>query len=117
MTNEELLKYWQALPVGENNKVGYAEFSYIFKTRDRRRIRAILAELSAYDNGDDFVLIRSSHAWGFYKTNDPAKIEAYRREVFNRAMNTLKPLKKIKRILNRNEQITIDDLLMFGVND
>lgn len=117
MTNEELSKYWQALPVGENNKVGYSDLSYIFKTLDRRRIRTILAELSAYDNGDDYVLIRSSHAWGFYKTNDPAKIEAYRREVFNRAMNTLKPLKKIKRILNRNEQITIDDLLMFGVND
>lgn len=117
MTNEERLKYWEALPVGENNKVGYSDLVYIFKTRDRRRIRAILAELSAYDNGDDYVLIRSSHAWGFYKTNDRAQIEAYRKEVYNRAMNTLKPLKKIKRVLNRNEQITIDDLLMFGVNN
>lgn len=112
-TNERLAKYWDALPVGENNKVGYTQLTYIFKTNDRRRIRAILAELSAYDNGDDYVLIRTSHAWGFYKTNDRTKIEAYRREVFNRAMNTLKPLKKIKRILNRNEQMTIDDLLMF----
>lgn len=117
MTHEELLKYWDALPVGENNKVGYAELSYIFKTLDRRRIRAILAELSAYDNGDDYVLIRTSHAWGFYKTNDHAKIEAYRREVYNRAINTLKPLKKIKRVLNRNEQMTIDDLLLLGVTE
>ena len=65
-------------------------------------------------NGDDYILIRSSQNCGFFKSKKPEVIAAYRREVYNRAMNTLKPLKKIKRVLNRNEQITIDDLLLFG---
>lgn len=133
MTNEELLKYWESIPCDDKvNKVinssGELVFSkYTFFTYgdlqdkwkvNRRACRAIVAELSAFDSGDDYILIRSSHdGGGFYKTRDHAKIEAYRKEVYNRAMNTLKPLKKIKRVLNRNEQITIDDLLMFGVND
>lgn len=122
MTNELLMKLWQSIPCDDDPK---AEKQFLFYEdlqimwgSSRRTCREILAELSAFDSGDDYILIRSSHdGGGFYKTRDHAKIEAYRKEVYNRAMNTLKPLKKIKRVLNRNEQITIDDLLMFGVND
>ena len=130
MTNAELMAHWELIPCDDHpihyiNETGehiFSSFTYedlqFFFSCGRRKCREILAELSAFDSGDDYILIRSSHdGGGFYKTRDHAKIEAYRKEVYNRAMNTLKPLKKIKRVLNRNEQITIDDLLMFGVND
>lgn len=130
MTNEKLMAYWALIPCDDHpihyiNQTGEHIFSSLtyedlqfFFSCSRRKCREILAELSTFDSGDDYILIRSSHdGGGFYKTRDHAKIEAYRKEVYNRAMNTLKPLKKIKRVLNRNEQITIDDLLMFGVND
>ena len=130
MTNEKLMAYWALIPCDDHpfyyiNQTGehiFSSFTYeelqFFFSCSRRTCREILAELSAFDSGDDYILIRSSHnGGGFYKTRDHAKIEEYRKEVYNRAMNTLKPLKKIKRVLNRNEQITIDDLLMFGVND
>lgn len=133
MTHEELLKYWESIPCDDKvikviNSSGELVFSkYTFLTYgdlqdkwnvNRRTCRAILAELSAFDSGDDYILIRSSHnGGGFFKTRNHALIELYRREVYNRAINTLKPLKKIKRVLNRNEQMTIDDLLLLGVTE
>lgn len=110
-----LYRYWDDIPTDETGTpaVDYSTLCYLWRV-DRRGARAILAELSAFDNGDGYILIRSSHAAGFYKTQNREKIAAYRREVYARAMNTLKPLKKIKRVLQRNEQITIDDLLLFG---
>ena len=115
METTKFYQYWGDIPTDETGTppVDYSTLCYLWKC-DRRTARGILAELSAFDSGDDYVLIRSSHNAGFFKTRNRAKIEAYRREVYARAMNTLKPLKKIKRVLNRSEQITIDDLLLFG---
>lgn len=114
MTSTELFNYWAALPIDTSGIVAtYDDLCGVWNC-DRRRVRLILAALSDYDNGDEYILIRSSHSAGFYLTKDRDKIAAYRREVYARAMNTLKPLKKIKRVLNRNEQITIDELLLFG---
>lgn len=115
MENSKFWRYWDDIPTDENGDVpvDYATLCFLWRC-DRRTARAILAELSEYDNGDGFILIRSSHNAGFFKTQNREKIAAYRREVYARAMNTLKPLKKIKRVLQRNEQITIDDLLLFG---
>ena len=115
MNIAELYHFWDDIPTDETGTpaVDYATLCFLWNV-DRRGARAILAELSAFDNGDGFILIRSSHNAGFYKTRNREKIAAYRREVYARAMNTLKPLKKIKRVLQRNEQITIDDLLLFG---
>ncbi len=115
MEKANLYKYWDDIPTDETGSppVDYSTLCYMWNV-DRRTVRAILAELSAFDNGDGFILIRSSHNAGFFKTQNREKIAAYRREVYARAMNTLKPLKKIKRVLSRSEQITIDDLLLFG---
>lgn len=115
MEKAKLYKYWDDIPTDDagNVPVDYSTLCYLWRC-DRRTARAILAELSAFDNGDNYILIRSSHNAGFFKTTNREKIANYRNEVYARAMNTLKPLKKIKRILNRNEQITIDDLLLFG---
>lgn len=119
MTDFDIARCWHDIPTDETRNfitTGGVHYDELIKLWgcDRRRVRSILAELSAYDNGDGFILIRSSHDFGFYRTRNRAKIQAYRREVYSRAMNTLKPLKKIKRVLNRSEQITIDDLLLFG---
>lgn len=115
MDSMNLYRYWNDIPTDETGTpaIDYASLCYLWHV-DRRGARLILAELSAFDSGDDYILIRSSHNAGFYKTRNREKISAYRREVYARAMNTLKPLKKIKRVLQRNEQITIDDLLLFG---
>lgn len=114
-SNDKLSVFWSFIPSDEKGDapVTYNELMFFWNC-SARQARAILAELSAFDNGDDYILIRSSHDCGFYKTRDRVKIELYRREVYNRAMNTLKPLKKIRRVLHRSEQITIDDLLLFG---
>ena len=115
MNISDLYRFWDDIPTDETGTpaVDYATLCFLWHV-DRRSVRAILAELSAFDNGDCYILIRSSHNAGFYKTQNREKIAAYRREVYARAMNTLKPLKKIKRVLSRSEQITIDDLLLFG---
>ena len=114
MEKSKLLNYWHDIPTDETGFVADYNVLCMIWRCDRRTVRGILAELSAFDNGDDYILIRSSQNKGFYKTKNPEKIAEYRREVYARAMNTLKPLKKIKRVLNRTEQITIDDLLLFG---
>ena len=116
LTNEQLAKYWRDIPTDDRNNKSTVDYHTLTMTWNcsARHVREILAALSWYDNGDDYILIRTSQGSGFFKTKNPAVISAYRREVYNRAMNTLKPLKKIKRILNKNEQITIDDLLLFG---
>lgn len=115
MEKAKLYKYWDDIPTDDAGNVpaDYSTLCFLWKC-DRRTVRGILAELSDFDNGDGFILIRSSHNVGFFKTQNREKIAAYRREVYARAMNTLKPLKKIKRVLNRSEQITIEDLLLFG---
>ena len=119
LTNEQLAQYWRDIPADDVDEsivflpVQYTDLCEKWRC-SARHVRDILAALSWYDNGDDYILIRTSQGSGFFKSKDPTVIAAYRREVYNRAMNTLKPLKKIKRVLNRNEQITIDDLLLFG---
>ena len=122
LTNEQLAKYWRDIPADDDESIDLdfeafpVQYFHLCEKWNcsARHVRDILAALSWYDNGDNYILIRSSSNCGFFKSKKPEVIAAYRREVYNRAMNTLKPLKKIKRVLNRNEQITIDDLLLFG---
>ena len=68
--NEQLLEiYWSELPIGRENAWCYAKICSKWG-RDKRTVRRILHELSGYDNGDDYILIRSSHGKGFYKTDN-----------------------------------------------
>jgi hypothetical protein len=71
---------------------------------DTRKARAILHELSLYDNGDNYILIRSSKGKGFYKTDDEAEIKAYKRECLNKGRSVFAPVKKINRVLNANAE-------------
>jgi hypothetical protein len=99
MLNEQLLElYWSELPTGKENAVDYPQLCDMWG-RDTRTIRSILHDLSLYDNGDDYVLIRSGKTKGFYKTDDKAEIEAYRKECLNKGRSIFAPVKKCNRIL------------------
>lgn len=92
-------KLWNDIPVGRENAYTYEDLCYIWKC-EPRKARAILHALSLYDNGDNYILIRSSAGKGFYKTDDESEIQAYKRECLNRGRNVFAPVKKINRVLN-----------------
>ena len=112
MIDESRLElYWSEIPVGRENAVSYDILCGLWG-KDKRTVREILHQLSRYDNGDDLILIRSSSGAGFYRTNDPADIKAYRAECLNRGRNTLAPLKKIDRVLAPEDcQLNIENNL------
>ena len=99
MEEFKLELYWNDIPIGKENALTYDDLCYMWQC-DERKARQILHELSRYDDGTDFVLIRSSGAKGFYKTDDKATIRAYREECLNRGKNVFAPLKKINRVLS-----------------
>ena len=100
-------KYWQDIPEGKNNAVTYAALCDIWQCNERQA-RARLHALSLYDNGDDFILIRSGSCKGFYKTDNTEEIKAYKRECLNKGRSIFAPVKKINRVLNQNfTQLTI----------
>ena len=97
--NEQMLElYWSEIPIGKENAVSYEWLCENWNV-NKRNVRNILHELSRYDNGDNMILIRSSHGAGFYKTDNPQEIAAYRGECLNRGKRTLAPLRKIDRVL------------------
>ena len=92
-----LERFWDCIPIGRENAIQYEQLEWLWNMSNRR-VREILAELSCFDNGDNYILIRSSRGGGFYLTDDPDDIAAYRREVYSRAIKTFAPLKKINRV-------------------
>lgn len=96
---KKLSFYWSCLPVGKANAITYPELCKLWGCSERT-VRHILHELSYYDDGDNLILIRSSHNRGFYKTDDVREIEQYKKECINRARHTFAPLRKINRVLN-----------------
>ena len=97
--NDMLLEaYWSELPKERENAATYERLCSMWR-RDKRTVRRILHELSAFDNGDNYILIRSSHNTGFYKTDNTKEIAAYRAECLNRGKRTFAPLRKIDRVL------------------
>lgn len=94
--------YWNDIPAGRENAITYPELCEKWKCTPRK-VRYILHELSYWDNGDNMILIRSSHGKGFYKTDDVADIERYKRECTNRARRTFAPLRKIRRVMKELE--------------
>lgn len=95
----ELLNYWQCLPVGRENALTYEQLEAMWDMPERM-VRKTLADLSRLDNGDNYILIRSSGSRGFYLSDDPQEIAAYKNECRSRAIKTFAPLKKINRVLS-----------------
>ena len=107
--NETMLElYWNELPTGKENAVTYPELVLIWD-QSERNVRKILHDLSRFDNGDDFILIRSAKkGGGFYKTDNADDIKAYKNECIAKGRSTFAPIKKINRVLNNNaEQISM----------
>lgn len=94
--------YWNDIPVGEENAAAYADLCALWKASERT-VRSILHELSHYDNGDNYVLIRSGRKKGFFRTDDEAALRAYKKECLNKGRSNFAPVKKINRILKDNE--------------
>jgi hypothetical protein len=95
-------KYWQDIPVGKENAVAYTELCCMWG-KDKRTVRSILHELSRFDSGDDYILIRSSGGKGFYRTDDIEDIKAYKKECLSRGRNVFAPIRKINRVLNAQD--------------
>lgn len=96
--HNNLERYWQSIPVGRAHAAEYWQLRILWDMSERQ-VRKTLERLSGYDNGDNYILIRSSRNNGFYRTDDPADIEAYKREVRSRAMKIFAPFGKINRVL------------------
>ena len=112
MDENKLELYWNELPIGKENAVGYNELILLWD-RCERDVRSILHALSAYDNGDDFILIRSAKkGGGFYKTINADDINDYRNECLAKGRSLFAPVKKINRVLRSNtEQIDMTNNL------
>lgn len=106
-------KYWQEIPIGSQNAIDYTALCAMWNCRERT-VRLILHELSRYDNGDGFVLIRSGKNKGFYRTSDRAEIESYRKECLNKGRSLFAPLKKCNRILSIDENQMWLELNLFN---
>lgn len=105
MENQTLEMYWLQIPTGKQNAVDYTALCGRWG-KTERAVRDILHELSLYDNGDNFVLIRSSKTKGFYKTDDLAEIAAYRKECLNKGRSIFAPVRKCNRVL-KNDGVQI----------
>ncbi len=111
MREFEAEMYWGDIPIGKNLAISYSELTALWGISERA-VRNILHALSLYDNGDNYVLIRSASGKGFYKTDNEAIIKAYRQECMNKGKSVFAPVKKINRILKSNEsQVEIENNL------
>lgn len=103
--------YWSDIPIGKENAIDYSALCRMWDCSERTA-RAILHELSSRDNGDDYILIRSSKSKGFYRTDNHEEIEAYRKEILNKGRSIFVPVRKCNRILRKDDSQLVMDLGM-----
>ena len=103
MENTKLVLYWAELPTGRENAVTYPQLCEMWG-KTERTVRDILHELSLFDNGDNYILIRSAAGKGFYKSDNESEIQAYKKECLSRGRSVFAPIKKINRVLNSNAE-------------
>lgn len=97
---ERLEVYWNSLPIGREYATNYKELMTMWR-KDERAVRRLLHELSGYDNGDNYILVRSArNKGGFFRTDDTEIIKQYRVECLNKGRSVFAPVKKINRVLN-----------------
>lgn len=111
MDEYRLETYWNDLPTEKEKAATYDDLKQWWGANERD-VRKILHKLSSLDNGDDFVLIRSSRGKGFYKTDNKDEIERYKQECLNMGRSVFAPVRKINRILrSNNTQFSIENNL------
>lgn len=101
--------YWKQIPIGKENALDYSMLCEMWDCSERVA-RSILHELSRYDNGDSYILIRSSKSKGFYRTDDTDEIEKYRKECLNKGRSTFAPVRKCNRVLAIDDSQLVLDL-------
>lgn len=99
MEKTKLELYWSEIPIGKRHPATYSDLVTRWG-KSERQVRNILHQLSTYDNGDNYILVRSASGKGFYRTDDTATIRAYRKECLHKGKSIFAPLKKIDRVLN-----------------
>lgn len=112
LSEEEIKNYLDTIPIGKENAISYPLLCLNWKV-DEREARRIMHELSLYDSGDEFILIRSSKSAGFYRTDDREEIKKYRLECLNKGRSCFAPVKKINRIL-KDDLITSNTINFFN---
>lgn len=91
---------YDAIPVGKENAISKRKLCEIFNL-DERIVRKYIAELRNQDNGDNYIIISSSHRRGYYKTDKLDEIEQFEKEVLNRGKHTFYPLVKVRKVKER----------------
>lgn len=104
---KELEQYWRDIPCDKAHALTYKDLEIMWGVTERQ-VRNIMERLSCVDNGDNYILIRSSKGGGFYLTDDPDVIAGYKRECYGRAMSVLKPLRKINRVLRTENAASLN---------
>ena len=102
-----LEQYWNSLPIGKENAVDYDTLCEKWQM-NKRKVRQTLHDLSLYDSGDNYILIRSGSGKGFYKTDDMQIIKAFRKECLHKAKSNFAPLKKINRVINTADEVQLN---------
>ena len=97
VSNEYLEELWQSIPIGKENRVNYYDLIGMWGY-SKRMTRAYLHALSLYDNGDDYILIRSCKG-GFWRSDDKEEIVEYKNECLNKGRSIMAPVKKINRVM------------------
>lgn len=112
MTNVDIMKlelFWDDIPTEKEAAVTYEELKQMWN-RCERNVRKILQDLSSFDNGDNYILLRSGKNAGFYKTDNLAEIKEYKQECLNKGRSLFAPIKKINRVINANaEQFSVEN--------
>jgi hypothetical protein len=99
--------YWDTIPVGQENAIDYDKLCHLWRV-SAREARKILQALSKFDNGDNYILIRSGMGKGFYRTDETETIERFKKECLNKGRSIFAPIKKINRVLRTQEDMQFD---------
>ena len=103
-TNIEYEHYWNTIPVGKENAIEYSDLCLLWGVT-YRNARKILQELGKFDNGDNYILIRSGTGKGFYRTDESSTIKRFKKECLNKGRSMFAPIKKINRVLHTQEDM------------
>lgn len=100
------MPYYDDIPIGKENSITRAKLAKKWGVDDRT-VRYRIASLRSQDNGDDLIIVSHSRGGvnGYWRTNDPEEIRHFFNETKKRAINTFKPLKKMRRVLKNVSQL------------
>lgn len=98
------MNFYNDIPIGKENAISKEALANIWGVGERKA-RQIIAELRAQDNGDNYIICSSSSSKepGYFRTDNPEEIRAYKNETINRARHTFRPLNKVNRVLALHE--------------